>query len=151
MPTRRTLLGFAALLFLAPAVALAQTPSFQSPIGLWQTIDDHTGKPRGIVRIFETQGHLYGDVVRVLDPDKAGAVCLKCTDDRKGKPVQGLQIIRGLAPDGDRWSGGTILDPESGDTYRCSMHLADGGRKLVVRGYLGISLLGRSQTWLRAG
>ena len=151
MPTRRALLSLAALPLLAPTVTLAQAPSLQSPVGLWQTIDDHTGKPRGVVRIFEAQGHLYGDVVRILDPDKAGAVCLKCTDDRKGKPVQGLQIIRGLTPDGAQWSGGTILDPETGDTYRCSMHLADGGQKLVVRGYLGISLLGRNQTWIRAG
>ncbi len=76
---------------------------------------------------------------------------MSCTDDRKDKPVQGLQIIRGMQPDGDAWTGGTILDPETGTIYRCSMHLADGGRTLVVRGYIGISLLGRSQTWIRRG
>jgi uncharacterized protein (DUF2147 family) len=153
MPTRRTLLALLASAPLARSAAAAnQGVEEGSPLGLWQTIDDHTGKPRGIVRIFESGGKLYGDVVQVLDPDKAGAVCLKCTDDRKGEPVQGLQIIRGLAPDGDgAWSGGTILDPETGSVYRCSLHLADEGRKLVVRGYLGISLLGRNQTWLRQG
>jgi uncharacterized protein (DUF2147 family) len=149
MPTRRSLIGLAALQLLAPAAALAQAPNLQSPVGLWQTIDDRTGKPRGVVRIFEAQGHLYGEIVRAFDPNEAAAVCQKCKDDRKDRPVQGLQVIRGLAPDGDRWSGGTILDPETGDIYRCSMRLADGGEKLVVRGYLGISLLGRSQTWLR--
>jgi len=150
MPSRRILLHLA-FLALVPVAAMAQAPALPSPVGIWQTVDDHTGKVRGIVRVFEAQGHLYGNVVRVLEPDKAGAVCLKCTDDRKDKPVEGLQVIRGLHPDGDEWTGGTILDPETGNIYRCSMHLADGGHKLVVRGYLGISLLGRSQTWIRQG
>ena len=150
MPARRSLL-LLILLPLVPAASSAQAPAAPSPVGLWQTVDDHTGKPRGLVRVFESQGRLYGDVVQILDPDKAGALCVSCTDDRKNKPVQGLQIIRGMQPDGDGWSGGTILDPETGTTYRCSMHLADGGRKLVVRGYVGISLLGRSQTWIRQG
>ena len=147
MPTRRALL----LTILAglPAASLAQAPP--GVAGLWQTIDDRTGQPRATVRLFEAQGRIYGNVERALDPAYAGAICERCTDDRKGKPVEGLQIIRGLARDGDEWNGGTILDPETGATYRCSMRLADGGRKLVVRGYLGISLLGRSQTWLRAG
>lgn len=136
---------------LSSPAALAQGPALQSPVGLWQTVDDHTGKPRGIVRIFEAQGRLYGEIVRVLDPDKAGAVCVSCTDDRKDKPILGLQILRGLRQDGESWDGGTILDPETGTSYRCSLRLADGGRKLVVRGYVGISLLGRSQTWLRQG
>jgi uncharacterized protein (DUF2147 family) len=65
--------------------------------------------------------------------------------------VIGLDIIRGLHQDGEQWSGGEILDPENGATYRCSIRVEDGGRKLVVRGYVGFSLLGRSQTWLRAG
>jgi uncharacterized protein (DUF2147 family) len=150
MPARRALF-LLALVLLSPVAAFAQAPSAPSPVGLWQTVDDHTGKARGLVRIFESQGRLYGDVVRVLDPDKAGAVCVSCTDDRKNKPVQGLQIIRGLQPDGDGWSGGTILDPETGAIYRCSIHLADGGRRLIVRGYVGISLIGRSQTWFRQG
>ena len=151
MPTRRGLFLLALLPALAPALAVAQASALQSPVGLWQTFDDHTGKARGLVRIFEVQGRLYGDIARVIDTDKQGAVCVKCTDDRKDKLVLGLQIIRGLVPDGDGWSGGTILDPETGTTYRCSVHLADGGRKLVLRGYVGISLFGRSQTWARVG
>ncbi len=151
MPTRRDLLFLFLLPAVTPALAAPSASAVQSPVGLWQTFDDHTGQPRGLVRIFENQGRLYGDVARVLDADKGGAVCVKCTDDRKDKPVLGLQIIRGLVPDGDGWSGGTILDPENGTTYRCSMHLADGGRKLILRGYVGISLFGRSQTWVRVG
>ena len=160
MPTRRSLFLLALLPALAPSfappafapsAAAAEASAPQTPVGLWQTFDDHTGQARGMVRIFEAQGRLYGDVVRVLDTDKPGAVCIKCTDDRKDKPVLGMQIIRGLMPDGDGWSGGTILDPETGTAYRCSMHLTDGGRKLVLRGYVGISLFGRSQTWVRVG
>ena len=149
MRTRRSLLALAGL----PAAALAQTPAGANatPVGTWETIDDHSGKATGIVRIFLSQGQVYGDVERVFDPAKAGAVCQKCTDDRHGKPVIGLQVIRGLKPDGHSWDGGTILDPETGTTYRCSMRLTDDGRKLVVRGYVGISLLGRSQTWIRMG
>lgn len=151
MPTRRGLILLALLPALAPWGAAAQAPDLQSPVGTWQTVDDHTGKPAGTVRIFEVQGRLYGDIVRILDPAKAGAVCVSCTDDRKDKPVMGLQIIRGLAWNGSEWSGGTILDPQTGTAYRCSMHLTDGGRKLIVRGFVGISLFGRSQTWVREG
>jgi uncharacterized protein (DUF2147 family) len=61
-----------------------------------------------------------------------------------------MDIIRGLHADGDGWAGGTILDPESGKVYRCSLSLRDGGKKLAVRGYLGIALLGRTQVWERA-
>lgn len=150
MPTRRAVLALA----LWPATALAQAPGAvgrATPVGSWETIDDRTGQAKGIVRIFLYHGQLYGDITRVFDPAKAGAVCRKCTDDRRDKPVIGLQIIRGLKPHGPLWDGGTILDPKTGTIYRCSMRLIDGGRKLVVRGYLGISLFGRSQTWLRAG
>ena len=96
MPTRRALL----LTILAglPAASLAQAPP--GVAGLWQTIDDRTGQPRATVRLFEAQGRIYGNVERALDPAYAGAICERCTDDRKGKPVEGLQIIRGLARDG---------------------------------------------------
>lgn len=121
-----------------------------SPAGLWRTYDDKTGRERGLVRIWEQDGVLYGSVAGTVDPAEAKRTCDKCRDDRKDKPILGLNIIRGMKRDGDRWDGGQILDPENGDTYRCSMRLEEGGRKLIVRGYLGISLLGRSQVWVRA-
>jgi uncharacterized protein (DUF2147 family) len=121
-----------------------------SPVGSWRTFDDHTGKERGRVRIWDQDGALYGSVESTIDPEEAKRSCVKCTDDRKDKPIIGLNIIRGLRPDGQRWSGGEVLDPETGSIYRCTLRLEDGGRKLVLRGYLGVSLLGRSQTWLRA-
>ena len=92
---------------------------------------------------------LYGDVASIADPAKARATCNLCEDDRKDKPVVGLQIIRGLRADGAEWDGGEILDPKKGKIYRCSMRMEDGGQKLLVRGYIGISLIGRTQTWVR--
>ena len=133
-----------------PRPAWAQSPA-TSPVGLWTTIDDKTGEARGVVRIFMSDGQLYGRIERVLDPKAIGQNCEKCRDDRRNKPIEGLDIIRGLKPDGElHWSGGEILDPETGDTYRASITLEDGGQKLVVRGSILGGLLGRSQTWFRA-
>ena len=143
-------IGAAALglaLVLAPALARAEPPS---PVGLWRTFDDKTGRERGLVRIWEQDGSLYGSIVSTVDPAEAKRSCDKCRDDRRGRPIIGLNIIRGLKQDGDRWAGGEILDPENGQTYRCSLRLEDDGRKLTVRGYLGLSLFGRSQVWRRA-
>ena len=126
--------------------ALAQTPD---PTGLWRTFSDKTGEETGLVRVFEAGNALYGRIEAITDPARAGLSCAKCEGDRKDKPLLGLDIIRGLHRDGDVWDGGTIIDPETGSIYRASLRLEEGGRKLVVRGYLGISLLGRSQTWIR--
>lgn len=154
LPSRRSLVGAAMMLaLLGPSRAFAQSSGAPaaSLVGLWRTFDDKTGKEKGLVRIYEANGLIYGDVEATVDPAEARLTCTKCQDDRRGKPLIGLNIIRGLRRDGDEWDGGTILDPASGEVYRCSLRLEDGGRRLVVRGYLGISLLGRSQTWVRAG
>jgi len=130
-----------------PCLAFAQAPT---PVGLWRPIDDKTGEDQGTVRISEQDGVLTGTIVSTTDLKNSAGVCEQCRDERKDKPILGLPIIRGMRRDGDGWSGGDILDPGTGTVYRCSMRLSDDGRKLVVRGYIGISLLGRSQTWLRA-
>lgn len=121
-----------------------------SPAGNWRTFDDHTGKERGIVHIDDVGGVVTGRVVSTVDPADASKLCDKCDDDRRGQKLIGLEIIRGMRPDGDGWSDGRVLDPETGGIYRGKMHLEEGGQKLILRGYLGISLFGRSQTWLRA-
>lgn len=148
---RRTGLAAAATaaLLALPLAPLAADPA--SPVGLWRTIDDRTGRERGLVRIWAQNGVLYGRIERTSDPADAMKTCEKCRDDRKGKPILGLDIIRGMKPDDGMWDGGEILDPENGQTYHCSMRLEAGGSKLVVRGYIGFSWLGRSQTWQRAG
>jgi uncharacterized protein (DUF2147 family) len=134
-----------AAFFLLAASAFA---AMETPIGTWRTIND-VGQPTGEVEIWEHNGLLYGRIVGIDDPVKRAGVCFKCTDDRKDQPALGLQIMRGMKMDGGRWDGGTILDPETGGIYDASMRLIDGGQKLVLRGFLGISLLGRSQTWVR--
>lgn len=146
---RRAWLAGALALAVLPGAARAQGADAASPIGSWRTFDDHTGKERGVVRIWEQGGVLYGSIVSTVDPEEAKKRCVPCTDDRKDKPLIGLTIIRGLRRDGDTWSGGEILDPETGSVYRCRMQLEDGGKTLVVRGYMGISLIGRSQRWRR--
>jgi uncharacterized protein (DUF2147 family) len=122
-----------------------------SPVGLWQTIDDKTEKPKALVEITEeSNGTLSGKVVKGLNPNEnPDRRCTECTDDRRGQKILGMTIIRDMKREGDGWAGGNILDPENGKVYKCKMHLEDGGRKLVVRGFIGISLLGRSQTWNR--
>ena len=132
------------LMLLAPAYALAQTPA-----GSWRTFDDRTGLERGLVVITEQSGVLTGQVASILDPQEATRLCEACTDARKNQPILGMTILTGLHRDGDDWTGGQILDPQTGSVYRCSMRLEDGGNRLVVRGYIGVSLFGRSQSWLR--
>ena len=137
------LLGLA--LLLSPPLQAADEPS---PVGLWKTISDTTGKPAGIVEITLTDGEYSGRIVRSLDHD-GSAVCEKCTDGRKNQPIVGLVFLTGLRKSGDEYTGGEILDPDNGKVYRAKMKLVDGGAKLDVRGYIGFALLGRTQTWLR--
>lgn len=120
----------------------------QSVTGKWKTIDDETGEAKSIVEIFEKDGKIYGKVIEILNPAKKNAKCNNCKGSDKDKPVLGLTIIKGLSKDGSEWSGGQILDPNNGKTYKCTITL-DGKDKLNVRGYVGISLLGRTQTWHR--
>jgi uncharacterized protein (DUF2147 family) len=128
-------------------VALAQA----TPAGLWNTISDTDGRPTALVEIREVNGEYVGTVLGLLVPaDPEDSVCGKCSGERKGQRIVGMEILRHMRPDGDEWSGGEILDPENGKTYRAKMKLADGGKKLIVRGYIGFSVFGRSQTWLRA-
>ncbi len=141
------------LCVLLPALLLAASALADevSPVGKWKTIDDASGKPKSIVAIYEEGGKLYGKVDQLLDPpkDDPNPVCKKCEGDLKDKPILGMRIMWGLQQDGDRWSGGKILDPDNGKSYRCNLTLADGGKKLLVRGFIGMALLGRTQTWLR--
>jgi uncharacterized protein (DUF2147 family) len=122
-----------------------------SPIGLWKTIDDNTGQPRGLVRIREVNGQYEGKVERIFPkPDEPpDPKCEKCEGNRRNQPVIGMTILWGLTKQGDEYQGGEILDPENGKVYRSRMKLVDNGKKLDVRGFIGFSLFGRSQIWLR--
>ncbi len=120
-----------------------------SPVGFWQTFSDSTGKPEAIVEIFESGGAFHGRIVRLLE-DEPGSVCTQCTGSRKGQPLVGMVFLTGLRAEGDEFNAGEILDPDDGRTYRARMKLSDGGDKLKVRGFLGLSIFGRTQTWLRS-
>ncbi len=113
--------------------------------GKWKTIDDETGKPKSIVEIFKkSDGKYYGRIFQLLNKPENNN-CVKCSDDRKDKPLLGLEIIRGLKKEDKEFTGGTITDPKNGKTYKCT--IKTDGDKLNVRGYIGFSLIGRSQTW----
>jgi uncharacterized protein (DUF2147 family) len=123
-----------------------------SAAGLWQALDDETHQPTGWFLIRDSGGGSYvGSLVRMfLKPGEDPAVvCAKCKDDRYNKPWLGLDIIRGMRRDGLAYTDGTILDPRDGNVYNAKMTLSPDGQTLTVRGYLGISLLGRNQYWGR--
>ena len=143
----RVLTVVAALFATSAALAHAD-----SPAGLWRTIDDKTGKERSFIRVTESNGVFDGKVEKLLNrqpDDDPDGLCRKCEGERKDQPIVGMTILWGLKKDGDQFAGGEILDPKNGKIYRAKMKLVDGGRKLEVRGFIGVSLLGRSQTWLR--
>ena len=124
-----------------------------SPLGLWRSIDDETKQPKAEIRITQNAaGGLSGVVEKSLQNNpNADPNCNLCTDDRKGKPKIGLEIIRG-GQQGDGkavWEGGKILDPENGKNYSLRLTPIEDGKKLEVRGYIGAPLLGRTQTWIR--
>jgi len=122
-----------------------------SPVGLWKTIDDETGEVKSVVRISKEDGSLVGTIATLFPkPGKdPNPVCDKCSDEKKDQPLLGMVILWGLTKQGEEWSGGLILDPKNGKTYKCTIKLEGAGGTLTVRGYIGFSLLGRSQTWVR--
>ena len=143
-----------ALMSLALCASAAPLTAFSSditpsPIGVWKTFDDKTGKEMAVVRIYESDGKVFGKIIQSFKPGAETRVCVPCTDERKDQPIIGLVIIRNMKRDGDEYDSGDILDPESGSVYHAKMHLEQDGARLVVRGYIGFSFLGRSQTWQR--
>ena len=119
----------------------------QSIIGQWETFDDETKEKKAIIEIYKTNNLFFSKIVESYTSEK-NAVCETCEGTRKGKPIIGLVIIENLKKDGDEFNSGTILDPENGKTYKCYLALIN-KNKLKVRGYLGFSLFGRTQYWIR--
>jgi uncharacterized protein (DUF2147 family) len=122
-----------------------------TPAGLWKSIDDESKKEKSLIRISESSGVFTGKIEKLLDPTaKPDAVCDKCSDDRKDKPIVGMTIIKNVkrnADDAMRWDGGEILDPNNGKTYKVRLTPQDGGKTLEVRGFVGPFY--RNQTWVR--
>ena len=140
---------FFIFILLVPAFLLGAAEP--SPVGLWKTIDDSSGQPKGLVRIREVNGQFEGKVEKAFPKpgEDPAPKCDKCDGARRNQPVLGMTILWGLTKQGDGYQGGEILDPENGKIYRAKMNLTDSGKKLEVRGFIGFSLFGRSQIWLR--
>ena len=135
----------------ALALSLCSAAWANTPVGQWHTVDDKTGEVKSLVVIEEQGGVLKGRVTQFLRKGAdLAARCDKCNDDRKGQPILGMEIIRGVKKSAghDYWDGGEILDPEEGKLYRVRLTPLDGGAKLQVRGFLGP--FWRNQLWVKA-
>lgn len=149
---KKCLLAITLAFFLSLFLGVTGFAQTEPIVGKWKTIDDETNQPKSIIEIYEQEGKYFGKIVKLFrqageDPDP---ICDKCdTDDpRKDQPVKGMVILTNLEKDDDEYEDGEILDPKNGKVYDCDMEIVDG--KLEVRGYIGISLLGRTQIWLPA-
>lgn len=141
---------------LAPTLAAALMSSGAwadnaSPVGLWRNVDDVSGKPRPLIRVTESNGTLQGKIEKVFraPSEDRNPKCEKCEGALKDVPVIGLMILSGLKKEGAEYTAGKILDPDNGKVYSSKIQLTDGGEKLNMRGYIGVSMLGRSQIWER--
>lgn len=150
----KLLFSVAVLTSLAAAVS-AQTPApaaLQTPAGLWQAVDDDTKQPTGWFLIRDHGGVYDGIIAKMFlkpgeDPNEP---CVQCKDDRHNHPWLGLEIIRGMKPEGEnKYGSGTILDPRDGKIYKATMKVTPDGQTLIVRGYIGFELLGQNQYWTR--
>lgn len=115
---------------------------------VWITQDDETGKKKSEVLLYKNNGKLYGKIINLLLEEDKGKLCVNCKGENKNLPIEGMVIVEGLKLNGKTWEEGTILDPKSGKTYSCYITFDD-DNTLKVRGYIGFSLLGRTQKWIR--
>jgi uncharacterized protein (DUF2147 family) len=146
---KKILLAAVATIALACGAALAQEAS---PVGLWKNIDDETGKPKALIRITENKGELSGKIEKLFKAanEDQNPKCDKCEGARKDQSIIGMTILWGMKPEGAEFNGGQILDPANGKVYKSKMSFADNSNKLNVRGYIGMPMLGRTQSWVRA-
>ncbi len=138
------------LMFFAMALCLTMPAVANQLQGLWLSHDDN-GKPTGYINILEENGVYKGVIEKGLDSDKEEKFCTACRDERKGKRLIGMTVLKEvMKKSNNNYQGAEILDPFSGNTYRVKLTLKDEGQTLDVRGYVGVSLFGRTQTWKRA-
>lgn len=134
-------------LFLLAFLIIGGISYGQSPVGIWKNLDDTDGREKSHIEISESGGELKAKVIKLL-PAATITKCNACKGDKKGKDLVGMEILWGMKKSGKVWQGGQILDPKSGKEYNCKLEF-DGADKLKVRGYIGVSLFGRTQTWYK--
>lgn len=134
-------------LFLLLIMTLSLTANGQTIVGLWETYDDKTNDKKAIIEIYKKNNLYFAKIVKSFVRHK-NAVCKECKAAKKDKPIIGLVIIENIKKNGKQYDDGTILDPETGEQYSCYMELIN-KNKLKVRGFLGFSILGRTQYWLK--
>ena len=144
-----SMLSIVAIALLCWVQSGSAAPDPASPFGRWHMIDDETGTERGVIDLTEVDGAVQGRLLSAVPRPGENPLCAKCEGARKDQPIIGMVILWGLRPNGSDWDGGKILDPVKGQIYNAKASLAENGRKLKVRGYFGVSLFGRTQTWLR--
>lgn len=140
------------LLFLLAFISLNSFASESLLVGNWKTIDDETKKAKSIVSIYEVNGKYFGKIQELFLDEGAeqNPLCDKCDGDKKNQPMKGLEILTNFDSKGNNvWEGGKIIDPKTGKVYSCKLELTDNNQKLKVRGFVGISLIGRTQIWER--
>ena len=132
------------LLFIAVTVSI----NSQTIFGKWNSRSD-AGVVDSVLEVYQKNGKAYAKVVEILNPARKEARCVDCEGEFKDKPILGLDILSGLEKDDDEWSGGKIVDPRNGNTYKCYIKLVK-PNKLKLRGYIGVSLFGKTAYWERA-
>jgi uncharacterized protein (DUF2147 family) len=139
---KKTLISFTFLIITASINA-------QNIFGKWHSTNENTGEVDSVIEVYKKDGKAFAKVVDIKDAARKDAVCEKCEDENKNRPILGLNILTGLEKDGEEWSGGNILDPRNGKIYKCYIKLIK-PNKLKLRGYIGLALFGKTAYWERA-
>ncbi len=136
------------ILYTVLCVFISLSAEAQSIFGKWKSIDAETGKTEAIISVYKENNKAYAKIIDILNPVDREKICIYCKGNRKNKPILGMIILDGLKENGDEWSGGKIVDPKNGNIYKCYIKLKD-NTTLKLRGYIGISLFGRTEYWKR--
>ncbi len=133
------------IIFLLFAISI----NAQTIFGRWNSTNEETGEIDSVVEVYKKNGKAYAKIIEIKNPDRKNAVCTECEGENKNKRILGLEILTGLEKNDKEWSGGEILDPRNGKVYKCYIELVK-DNKLKLRGYIGVSLFGKTKYWYRA-